>query len=414
MVGKAQPSPALLMANARLLTMRQQHQQHEQTYNASSGAPGKLPDLSLLPAHLGWGSARITAVLRRGQRQKPQQATATNAPHRETPAKNPPANTTPHTDQPTDPAENWVKLYPDIGLGMLRQHSTAPGRLWLMLRYLDEAGCGTLDLDLVRQSLTAKTAALRLCGKRQLRNLLRDGEGIYWTRDKTRVWLRSAAKVAAALKVERLTGRPVALPVSAILQGIGAFRAHLYAAFHSGQCRETSKGAQASPLARETLASISGVGPSSQRVYEKRTRVKVQANFAIGETLTKEAQENRMWEKGRAAFQLTDYRGQQGQPGKSYLAWQLPNTYIGQHHRRPKGRQRRINRKLKDLVKNGTPGNRGKSNGTSLVAQGRRYFALGKAAAQAQRRSRRRRLYWRDKPSRNGRFQFWQVIEVNQ
>ena len=77
-------------------------------------------------------------------------------------------------------AHNWIKLYPGIGLGMLRQELTAPGRLWLMLRYLDVEGRGKLRIDIITKQLTAKHSSLRLCGKRQLRNLLRDGKGIFW------------------------------------------------------------------------------------------------------------------------------------------------------------------------------------------------------------------------------------------
>ncbi|MBK9055828.1 MAG: hypothetical protein IPL78_34470 [Chloroflexi bacterium] len=40
----------------------------------------------------------------------------------------------------------WVKLYPDIGLGMLRREMTAPGRLWLMLRAIDKEGQGASSL----------------------------------------------------------------------------------------------------------------------------------------------------------------------------------------------------------------------------------------------------------------------------
>jgi hypothetical protein len=43
--------------------------------------------------------------------------------------------------------------------------------------------------------------------------------------------------VAFGLGVERLSGRPVALPLEALLNGIGRFRAELYAAFHSGRVK---------------------------------------------------------------------------------------------------------------------------------------------------------------------------------
>ena len=342
------------------------------------------------------------------------------------------------------PSTGWVKLYPDIGLGMLRQELTAPGRLWLMLQYLDKEGSGALRIDTIKLHLTQKSSTpsaslractepaevtgLRLCGPRQLRNLLQDGEGVYWTRDKEHVWLRSAAKVAYALGVEQLTGRPVALPVAALLDGIGTFRAHLYAAFHSGRTKETPHGTQVMPIARDTLAGLSGVGQSSQRAYEARANVKVQANFAVGEVAKEENRENRAWTQGQALFELKDYRGEQGKKGKTYLAWQLPNRYIGQHQKRPRGRQKRINRKLKDLVMKGMPGNVGetsvaqksdtsmssKQDASAAEKREKIYFPNGKLAARAYGRGgrgvRQREMYWSRHRTGNGRFVLWQQL----
>jgi hypothetical protein len=168
-----------------------------------------------------------------------------------------------------------------------------------------------------------------LCGWRQLRNLLQDGEGLYWQRDEERIWLRSAAKVAYGLGVARLSGRPVALPLEVRINGIGRFRAELYAAFHSGRVKTTPDGKeQVSPIARETLANLSGVGETMQRRYEEQlseveTAVEVQPNYAIGNKTS--------------ARELEDFRGRQGPKGEQYVAWQLPNSYTGSH------RQRRIN-----------------------------------------------------------------------
>ncbi|MBK9055829.1 MAG: hypothetical protein IPL78_34475 [Chloroflexi bacterium] len=246
----------------------------------------------------------------------------------------------------------------------------------------------------------------RLCGQRQWRNLLRDGDGVFWTRDREQIWLRSVAKVALALGVDRLAGRPVALPVAALVEGIGAFRAHLYTAFHSGRTKESTRGRQVMPIARVTLAGLSGVGASSQRAYEKQTKLKVQANFAVGEVATEENRENRAWTQGQAVFELTDYRGQQGRKGETYLAWQLPNSYLGQHQHRPKGRQKRINRELKDLVMQGMPGNvegrvrRTQRNGITPMAK--RRLSLRPAG--------KRELYWKRDRTGNGPYEVWQQL----
>jgi hypothetical protein len=134
----------------------------------------------------------------------------------------------------------------------------------------------------------------------------------------------------------------------------------------------------------------------------------VQANFAVGEAATEENQENRAWKQGQALFALKDYRGRQGQKDKTYLAWQLPNSYVGQHQHWPKGRQKRINRELKDLVTKGTPGNVGGTSGTRQAEKV--YHPNGKLAAQAYGHDPGREMYWRRHGTGNGRFEVWQQL----
>jgi len=405
----AASAPQLLEANGRLLQLRAELQARraatqekgdEQVVTTrplllpvenspvEQGIPWMAGGLSALPDHLGWESRPVTEALRRYARVVPASAGRASAGQSlSTPASwgdDARREGLRPAVKPHDPQDERIKLFPDVGLSMLRQEKAAAGRLWLLCRHLDREGSGVLRIDTTTQCFTTKSSAHYLCGKRQLRNLLRAGEGIYWTRDKERLWLRSAARVAMALGVERLTGRPVALPLSALLGGMGAFRAHLYGAFHSGRAKGMENGRSAMPIARATLSHISGVGRSSQRTYEARLGLQVQSNFAIGEAEAAGRQEECAWRQGAALFTLKDYAGQHGREGKTYLAWQLPNSYAGQHDQRPKGRQKRINRQLKDLVMKGMPGN------VENVAQKRkpikRYFANGRSAGQALRR----------------------------
>jgi hypothetical protein len=271
------------------------------------------------------------------------------------------------------------------------------------LRYLDEEGRGSLRIDIITQQLTQKTSTIHLCGKRQLRNLLRGGEGVFWERDEEHVWLASAARVACALGVERLTGRPVALPIAALLKGIGQFRAHLYTAFHSGRAKESAPGKEGMPIGRATLTSITGVSRRSQRAYEERTGVQTQANYAVGEQDAVAAAQRRAWRQGRALFKFRDYRGCQGKRGRAYLAWQLPNSYSCPHDQRPKGRQKRINRKLADLFMKGMTG-----NGEGKVE--RRYWYTGKLAARAYGRGPDRDKYWPGQRLRVKQRRLWYLI----
>ncbi len=372
--------------------------------------------IATLPDHLGWGSASMTALLRRQWQQKSKPvgeggegAAVVQADDHDLVCQgsgnvvNIYANNLLRVPAPGE----WVKLYPDIGLGMLRREMTAPGRLWLMLRAIDKEGQGSICIEKAKELLVTESSPWRLCGQRQWRNLLRDGDGVFWTRDREQIWLRSVSKVALALGVDRLAGRPVALPVAALVEGIGAFRAHLYTAFHSGRTKESTRGRQVMPIARVTLAGLSGVGASSQRAYEKQTKLKVQANFAVGEVATEENRENRAWTQGQAVFELTDYRGQQGRKGETYLAWQLPNSYLGQHQHRPKGRQKRINRELKDLVMQGMPGNVEERAETHPE---KRYYPNGKEAARGCGRGQESDVYWPQQQTRNRPFVLWQQV----
>ena len=427
------PSLALLEAN-RQLYERRVTAQRERQINGGVDNPADEYSLqqtplateavnaaaSFLPPHLGWGSTPLTAHLRR--RLHPLATITTSPNHADD---NQPAPQT--TEQAQEEVNStsytkflstqlsgkgWIKLYPDIGLGMLRQEMTAPGRLWLMLQALDETGRGCISISTAKELLVGEKAIWPLCGQRQWRNLLHLGERVFWTRDKEFIWLRSTARVGLALGVQHLRGRPVAVPLTAMLGGIGPFRAHLYAAFHSGRSKETSRGRQVMPIARVTLGNLCGVGVSSQRASEKEKKIHVQANFAVGAVVTEEMRETRAWEQGAALFELSDYLGRQGAKGQRYLAWQLPNSYLGQHQHRPKGRQKRINRKLKDLVMQGMPGNIEEAREPQKPEK--RYYAHGKQVVQDCGRAMPPDVYWPKQQTRHRHFQIWQQMDTTQ
>jgi hypothetical protein len=248
---------------------------------------------------------------------------------------------------------------------MLRRKKAAPGRLWLLLRHADAEGRGRIATIEATRLLSGADSALRVCGRRQLANLLAAGSGLFWERDTGRdghEWLRlhSAVRVAAALGVERLAGSPVGVPVEALTNTIGRARAHLYATFHSGRTRcelLTGEKSARGPISRETLCKLSGASRNSQRNYERRARVGRRSAFAVGPRLTAADEHEEAWKRGRALFHLHDPRGRFGRPGAVYLAWQLPNEYTGPHDTLPRGRQKRLNRALADLFHDGMTGN---------------------------------------------------------
>ncbi|MFQ5398281.1 MAG: hypothetical protein ACE5E7_01650 [Anaerolineae bacterium] len=305
-----------------------------------------------------------------------------------------------------------VKLYPDIALGMLREEVAAAGRIWLLLRYLDKTGSGRVDVELARAQFARRQSPLRVCGWRQLRNLFTQGDNIFWQRRDGRLWLRSVTRVAAVLHVPRLTHRPVSLPVAVLTQGIGAVRAHFYASFHSGRPGQMDKGKHpCKPIARATMEKLSHVNRRTQRLYEKRAGVRLQRNFALGPNIIPARMQEYAWRHGRASFDLCDVKGKQGKRGKHYLAWQLPNSYIGPHAQQPRGRQKRINQQLADLFTQGMTGNDELPVMGNVRKLPKRFYGNGRLAAQACQQQAVTQVYWRclnhGRPPGGNRLQFW-------
>jgi len=387
-------SPALMAANQRLLQLREQLQANKQDSHLNTSDDDSLPwqqdvegqitavpFITDLPPHLGWESEAFTQTLRQSQQRKERE----EAKRKPLVAEKLVKKTTNH--QPTQlPApqtpRNTVKHYPSIGIAALKAEQAPIYRVWLMCRYLDVQGRGWHEIEDVRDQLTDTESRLRLFTWRRLRQILGKGHEQFWTwdRDNGRLWLFGAARTAAHLEVERLTGKPVALPISAITESIGTFKAHLYGAWHSGRKRNN-------PISRTVQENITGIPERTQRHYCKVAKVERRSNIAIGRKHTPENAKETAWQHSWAVFDFIDSQGKQGRKGTHYLAWHLPNSYAGPHQQSPKGRMRKINRKLVDLVTKGARG-----NDSETVEK--LYFANGKVARQAFNLDIKKEKYW--------------------
>ncbi len=240
----------------------------------------------------------------------------------------------------------FLAIVPDVAVAMLREERAAAGRIWWLLRGIDVTGQGAVKTAQARAQLATKGAAWRVCGWRQLRNLLGAGEGVFWERRNGTIWLRSLAKVAASLGVERVSAEAVRVPVADLLGTMGAVRATLYAAFHGG------RGEHGGPIARQRLREVCGVCERSQIAYEQRRGVRSTPQFAVLPNDVEAA----AWRHGRAIFQIEDVRGKYGPAGAQVLVRQLPNRYTAKYAVSGR-RKRRLNRQLTDLLNMGTAGN---------------------------------------------------------
>ena len=410
------PSADLLAANAQLLALRQSlgvasPPPFAPDAAADPATPHQTPESAPfpLPPHLGWESEAVTQALRqaltRGEKRLDAAANGHTLllPQPARSASPTPSLTAEDISLPHDPAHETIKLYPTLALAFLKQEQVACGRIWLLLRYLDEAGRGWVAPDAARQAFTDPDSPLYLFGERQLRKLLAQGNGLFWQRDVEHIWLMGLVRVAAALGVARLSGKPVALPLKVLLGPIGTARAHLYASFHSGRTKTERTGSQSSPISRATLGDLSGVSPRTQQAYERKADVTVKRNLAVGSAVGAVCAQEQAWQHGKALFPFTDFRGRQGKAGQTYHAWQLPNNYFGPHAHLSRGRVRHHNRQLADLRHKGDAGNGQK------VEMARRYYENGAEAGKGWGRRGRVPVYW---PGKKGRgVVVWWVME---
>ena len=341
-----------------------------------------------LPAHLGWGSEAVTAQLRRHQGEA-----VAAVENREEPLVAPAIQP---IAPPPAPVIASIKLYPDIGLALLRTERVADGRLWLLLRALDENGRGVWTRQAAYDALTCDDAPHRLCSERHLRKLLERGEGLFWHQDgQKRIWLHSQAKVAAALEIGRLRLKPIALPLAILCQPIGDVRAHFYASFHSIR---SSGDKAALPISRQRLTALSGACPRTQQTYDARAAVKVETCIAVGREVTAVNSHEEAWQNGRASFSLKDHLGKRGERGKVYHARRLPNSYSGPHAASGHG-CRRLNRQLTDLRQKGAGNGQGTQSEKQTWTQ--LYAADGAAGAKVwSKAGGRRPIYWRGRDGR--------------
>jgi len=292
------------------------------------------------------------------------------------------------TPFPIQPSGGRVKLYPDIGLEALNQGKAPYLRLWLILRYLDPRGSGSVSRLALKAALRMKKPRFAGLGSENVRKLLRTGSD-FWTIDPSdRIRYASAENLAKLLNVGRLTGFPVLMRVSR-LKDIGTFKAAIYDAFHSGQKNPGL-------MSRRTQEQLTGIPATTQRHYTRKAKITVRANVAIGDRLNKESQQTAAWNHA-GSFTFRDHEN-----GGMFAAWKLPNAYIGTLEQTARGSQRKINRTLLNFANKGTQ---------SKQQIERLFFDSGSAAGKAYNRQPGLDRYWsHTEPAKPEKPRFWYVL----
>ena len=318
--------------------------------------------------------------------------------------------------------QSSIRISPTLAAHCLdrrhRYHGAAldgPYRLYKILGALDKDGRGWLANGDVEAALTRKESPFYVYGRRQLKIILRRGEGLFWQRVKSKGQLRirlvSRAKLLEALSPEyRLRGREVDIPLTYLL-GSGRGRqadanAALYAAVQAGHLLpdKTSSGVEKPrPISRARLQELAGCSTYRQRSYERRMHITVERNIHILGAHSDYKLKRARQHFGLPAYKHTDYAGKidRHRRGASYIAVRLPNSYHlpDAIHVVHSQRQRTINRTLDGLCHMG-------SGGSDREAIVRHYYRDAATAVRAGRSDQDTPAYW--PIAKNGRTRLWQ------
>jgi hypothetical protein len=301
--------------------------------------PSPLPEKKAANPNIGWESEPVTAHLRQIQarRQAEAERIARDQAFAEwQTAVESKLSATAHL------REN-IHIFGHTLDAILRAKRCGEGRVWLLVRYLDQAnGEGRVPVAHLRQKLVDEWQVLSW---KRLRQLLNRGTGLFWHRDTIGEFLyyHSEARVAQSLGVTQLNGLALAVPVRDLLLGIKHVRALFYDAFHSA--RHEGYG---NPITRQVMETRGNGDGRTQREYEGLRGIRNKANYVnVGKYEKKLWQ----WEKGREtviglplgpAFRHVDYNGRLGHnPARAqrkkgqqhwhniYIMRRMANSYSG-------------------------------------------------------------------------------------
>lgn len=282
--------------------------------------------------------------------------------------------------------EHFVPVYPSVAAAILRAKNAAAGRVWLLLHnHFNRAGRQVVNEDEIIDLLCSTESPLRLFTVRQWRNIRKEGDGRFWdVLTGGQVFIYGMAHTADSMNVDRLSGRRVNVPMSSLVKSTKEAKRILYLTFDASR--------DAMPISRATREDITGIDRSSQwRIERKSPEIEVTPNYEIVTPLADcQTVENAAYRFGGASFVFTDRLGKQGAAGEKYLARQMPNSYTCSLENAPRGRQKKLNRRLR------TPVTTWSGESASKTVQ--LYFDDGNQAEQATCAA----VTMRTQPARNG------------
>ena len=242
-----------------------------------------------------------------------------------------------------------IKIYPDILIAAARGANGGAAKLWALAKHANPGGCGSIPNKALRQYVINDLGVWRgtydvwFARALKIKLLERQDNNIKRT---------SVARAAVIVGAEHVK-RPVYIDLSKFIKT--GWLAGVWAAWLISN-KLTDK-----PISRAALRVLSGIPGRCQLDYEKLAGVYNRHNYSKHEGInTKEAYYYLSQEKKRPVF---DYQGQ--------VMERLPNSREVNDQSitlAPKGRTRRVNSQLKDLLNIG--GQDPKNTITRLYCQG--------------------------------------------
>lgn len=309
---------------------------------------GLFEYIKSLPPHMGWGS--ITPEKRRMMGLLPDVESAPTKTGSALPIKTEltPGRELKKDRRPTPTPSGTIKIFGHVLDAIHRAGRDGCGRVWLLVRHLDERGEGRVQLGMLRHEISDPAGLVRCLSKKRLQQILKVGEGLFWHRsaDGRHLYYHSEARVAAALGIRSIQGQAVKLPVAKLVQKIRLVRATFYNAFHSGRGDGYNN-----PITRRVMQSRGMKEKRTQRKYEASEGIVIRSEFAVVEQYSKGAWERAQFQDGDEdlrskvggpAFRYVDYKGVLGKNAKRfnrpahqrhwhniYIVRQVGNAYAG-------------------------------------------------------------------------------------
>lgn len=302
---------------------------------------GLFEFIKQLPPNMGWGPITAEKRVMMGllpdpvDKQKPEIVFEANEPAVEL---------TPDRIQPSE----TIKIFGHVLDAIHRHKRDGCGRVWLLMRYLDEPGEGRMQLSQLRREICDPAGRVRCLSKKRLQQIIRVGEGVFWHRsaDGRYLYSHSEARVAAALGIRSIKGQAVELPIAKLVQKIRYVRAAFYNAFHSGRGDGYNN-----PITRSVMQGRGMKEKRTQRKYELFEGISKRSEFAVVGQYSKAAWQRAQFEDadedlrsavGGPAFIYVDYKGVLGKNKDRfkrpvhqrhwhniYIVRQIGNAYAG-------------------------------------------------------------------------------------